>query len=348
VSPAILIIKPSSLGDVAVALAVVPALRAHYPDAAIDWLANSEYADLVAAAAHIRRVYAFERGQWRRIGGIGGGLRNLVRLVRDLRRAKYDIVIDLQGLLRSACFTCLTGAPIRVGFANAREGAHLAYNRRVAADRDGTHAVDCCMAAVEALTGERYSPRWEWRELEGEAATVRTALGTRRGEYFVCVLGSRWQSKCWAVSHVADAVRGLWERYHQPVVLSGAESEAAIAESVINAVQAAGCPAEAVINAAGKLSLVELLELFRDSRAVITPDSGPMHLAIAAGAQVVAVMGPTNPVRHGPYGQLEHVVVAPRAHAPCYRRVCLHSEPCMTMLPAEDVLVKVDDVLTGR
>jgi lipopolysaccharide heptosyltransferase I len=345
VSPAILIIKPSSLGDVAVALAVVPALRAHYPDATIDWLANSEYAGLVAAAQHVRHVHTFERGSWRCAGGLMHGLRNFAHLMRALRRPRYDIVIDLQGLLRSAWFTCLTGAPVRVGFADAREGAYLAYNRRVDVDRHTTHALDCCLAAVEALTGEQPTPHWEWRALDETAAAVHAGLATRPGAYFVCVPGTRWESKCWPTHHLADAVHGLWERYQQPVVLTGSQEEIDVAQQVADAAIARGCPAEAIKNAAGTLSLVELLALFRDCRLVVTPDSGPMHLAVAVGARIVAIMGPTSPVRHGPYGQRDNVVVAQETHAPCYRRVCARSAPCMQSLSSKQVLAKVAEVL---
>jgi lipopolysaccharide heptosyltransferase I len=345
VSRAILIIKPSSLGDVAVALGIVPALREHYPDAAIDWLANSEYAGLVRSAACIRHVHVFARGSWRAAGGYLHGLLNFARLARELRRARYDVVIDLQGLLRSAWFTCLTGAPIRVGFADAREGAHLAYNRRVEVDRYNTHAADCCRAAVETLTGTPAAVRWEWRTLTAEAAAVRARFGTQPGGYFVCVPGTRWQSKCWPAAKVAETARQLWEQYRQPIVLTGSASETTITQEVADAARAMGCPDETIIDGAGKLSLPELLALFEDCRLVVTPDSGPMHMAVAAGARVVAIMGPTSPVRHGPYAQDDNVVVAPRVHAPCYRRVCTHSEPCMASLPVTDVLAKINEVL---
>ncbi len=347
-SSRVLIIKPSSLGDVVNALAVAPRLRRLLPGCAIDWLVNREYAPLVAAAG-IDSVIVFDRGSWRRWSGVVHGARNLWHVSAGVRRARYDLAIDLQGLLRSGWFAWISGAPRRLGFADAREGAAWAYTHRITVARRHMHAVECCLAAVRALGDDAAPVTWDWPGLDDAVPALRAQTGLAPGSFCVLVPGSRRAEKRWPAAAWAELAARIWNTHRMPIVLAGSPDETPIADAIMADAVTHGAAPDAVRNYAGALTLVELLALCRDSRIVVACDTGPLHMAVAAGARVVALMGPTHPDRHGPYGQRDHVVMAPVACAPCHggRRRCGAQPECMSAISVDEVSNKVTAVLHG-
>lgn len=343
----VLVIKPSSLGDVVSALAVVPRLRRLLPGWRIDWFVNREYAPLVAAAG-VDGVIAFDRRSWRRWQGVLAGVRNVWEVAVALRRAQYDLAIDLQGLLRSGWFTWMSGAPRRIGFADAREGAWLAYTERVRVKRHETHAVDCCLAVMKALGDTDDAPaRWEWPGLDEAIEAMREKTGLTPESFVVIVPGTRRAEKRWPAAAWGELTARLSQRYGLPVAIVGDESERGLAAEIAGVATRHGAAPGVVRVLAGALSLVEMLALTRDSRLLIGCDTGPLHAAVAAGARVVALMGPTHPDRHGPYGQRDHVVMAPAACAPCHggARVCGAAPNCMAAITVDMVMTKVNEVM---
>ena len=342
----LLIIKPSSLGDVANALAVVPGVRKAWPDAEVHWLANAEYQGLVLAAG-VDHALVFERGQWRAWSRIWRGVANLAGLCRALRAANYDAVLDLQGLLRSALFARVAGAPERIGFSDAREGATWMYTRTVAVNRHGTHAVDACMAVARALCGDACQPEWRWPGIEPVVRGMHEASGTVAGEYVVLVAGARHVAKRWPEQRFAEAAAELWQRHRWRMVLVGDRSEEEMCARIKHTAVGLGCDGSALLPLAGRLSLVEVAALCRDSRLVLAGDTGVMHLAVAVGARVVALMGPTRPESHGPYGQPGHVVSAQMECVPCQstRGRCKDKGACMRTITVEAVMAKIDEVV---
>lgn len=342
----VLVVKPSSLGDVVSALAVVPRLRRLLPGCRIDWFVNREYAPLVAAAG-VDEVIAFDRRSWRHWRGVLAGVRNVWDVAMALRRARYDIVLDLQGLLRSGWFTWISGAPRRIGFADAREGAWLAYTERVRVARHEMHAVDCCLAVLRALGDDAAPAWWEWPGLDKVATEVRKKTGMAPESFFVIVPGSRRAEKRWPTAAWGELTARLSQAYHLPVAIIGDESERGLAAEIAGAATARGAAPGVVHVLAGALNLVEVLAFSRDSRLLIGCDTGPLHAAVAAGARVVELMGPTHPDRHGPYGQREHVVMAPAACAPCHggARTCGAMPNCMAAITVDIVMNKVHEVM---
>ena len=148
-SPRVLIIRPTALGDVVRTVPALVSLRAAMPQARIDWLVHDAYADAIRHHPALDGVIEFPRRRFGRAWTSPAIARELWRWTASLRRARYDLVFDLQGLARSGWFTFVTGAARRVGFANAREGAWLGYNRRHRVDAE-VHAVDRMLALLEA------------------------------------------------------------------------------------------------------------------------------------------------------------------------------------------------------
>ena len=344
----VLIIKPSSLGDVANALAAIPAVRALYPGCVLHWLVNAEYEELVRAAG-VDDVLRFERGMWRGVSTLASGIGTLCRLHKALRRARYDTVIDLQGLFRSGWFAWMTGAAVRLGFSDARECASLFYTHVVDTRRHFVHAVDACMAAVRALGGADVQAAWEWPGLAAVAGDVHEAAGTKPGGYVVLVPGARHGAKRWPAESYADVAARIWKGHGIPLVLVGAADEEELCAHVKRAAVEHGCDGSAVLPLAGRVSLAGLVTLCRDSRLVVSNDTGALHLAVASGASVVAVMGPTRREGHGPYGQMDHVVAARKDCAPCQgtrrRSRCTDEGACMRTITVESVMGKADALL---
>src|SRR5438874_8887445 len=144
------LIKPSALGDVVHALPVLSALRQRFPDARITWVVNKSYEPLLAGHPDLTDTLAFDRTAMRR--GLRRAVAYSLGFAAELRRRRFDLVIDLQGLLRTGLMCLATGAPVRVGFANAREGSRYAYTHKVRVpDADRIHAVDRYWRVAEAL-----------------------------------------------------------------------------------------------------------------------------------------------------------------------------------------------------
>jgi len=264
----ILIVKPSSLGDVIHALPTVALIRRQFPDAHITWLINHELRSLLKHCPVIDERIEFHRrnsGTW-------------FPLLRQLRRQHFDLVIDLQGLLRTGVFSFVTGAPRRVGLGDAREGARLFYNEIVPVEHE--HAVIRYLRAARHL-GCPDSPVDFPFGLEGDVPARRLVAVNPL---------SRRESKVWGDDNFSELLDHLpLER----VILIGSARERDRIES-INRGRAR--------NLAGQLELLELAELYRQCTIVITNDTGPMHLAAAVGTPVIALFGPTDPALVGPYG----------------------------------------------
>jgi len=345
----ILLIKPSSLGDVIHALPVLAGLRRAYPQAHIAWLLGSTFAPLLAKHPLLDEVIPFDRRHYGRMLQSARSFADFVRFVADLRRRRFDLVVDLQGLLRSGFLTWSTGASRRVGFAHARELAWLFYNERCRC-RDGgsdTHAVELNLRLARALKLPVDPPQFPLALSDQELAAARSHIVEAAGkpvERFVAVIpGTRWESKHWPPEYLGQLLQRMHAAGMPPAVLLGAPDDRAFAERVL-----AAC-ASPVVNLVGRTSLRELAAAIAQSELVVCHDSGPMHIAAALDKPLVAVFGPTNPVRTGPYSPRARVVSVPLSCAPCYERECpLKHHNCMRQLPVEQVFAEVRETLAAK
>lgn len=280
-----LVIKPSSLGDVIHTLPAVDSLHRHRPDLAIDWLVNTEWAPLLEGNPGLREVIPLPRRQWRGWRDWPRARRWAAETLGDLRP---DLVLDFQGLLRSALLAKASHGAHRVGFARAREGAALFYDRRVpVADWRGTHAVDRYLALVRALgvPGEdRAAARFPLPA--GEA--VPLPGGGRDGPFLLLHPFSRGRGK----SMLAPEIVALCKRLDgYPVVLVG--SGAAWPPGLAR-------PAT-LVDLMGQTSLPQLIWLMRRARWIASVDSGPMHLAAAVTDRLLSIHTWTDPLMVGPW-----------------------------------------------
>lgn len=337
----ILLIKPSSLGDIIHALPVLYALREKYPDATIDWLVNDGFAPMIRDLPAIDNVVLFERKRFSKVGRSLKATSAFFQFLRSLREVRYNLVIDLQGLFRSGFMTFATGARQRVGFKSAREGAWVFYNRRVPTPRDDLHAVDRNLLLLETLGCDANRVRFDLALTDVESRKAETLLadfGIDRSEQFVAILpGARWETKRWAPERFVELLQKLDQDGARCVLLGGPDERDLCGE--IAEKSSTNPP-----NLAGQTSLRELAAVLSRASVVLTHDSGPMHIADALGRPLVAICGPTNPARTGPYHQRDAVMQADLPCVPCYLKhlhQCPYDHECMRTINVANVAKKV-------
>ncbi|MBN2212557.1 MAG: lipopolysaccharide heptosyltransferase I [Sedimentisphaerales bacterium] len=331
----ILIVKPSSLGDIVRALPVLHGLRRRFSKTMINWLVRPEFADILPGKPALDEKILFDRKRFARLGISYGATRDFLQLLRQLRRRQFDLVIDLQGLFRSGFITRATGAPVRVGFAHAREGAARFYTHPIKVDPD-LHHVEECRQVARAIGVDTESLCFDMNldaEATTQAVTLLMRFGLGQGEgYYVILPGGTHEAKRWPVANWVELVTSLKKIHNiRLVILAGGGEEKAIAEAITQGKvgQRPTLHADAgVINLAGQTTLRQLVALLKEARWVVGNDSGPLHIAAALGTPVVGLYGPTNPRLVGPFGQMDGVVQA-GSDIPRRRRYSPHPDHAM-------------------
>ncbi len=302
----ILIIKPSSLGDIVLALPALSALRKSFPDAKISWLIRPEFAPLLENHPHLTDIILFDRKflgkAWYHPGAFG----SLVSLIRRLRQSKFDAVIDLQGLFRTASFAWLSGCKKRLGMANARELARIFYTHKVAQDKDCIHLVDYYLKIIQTAGASSLDVRFVLPQDPAAADSISrllTSHSIKPDNYAVFVPGSARSDKCWPIERFAALADKISSQFHLSIVATGTASE----KSTVENLQAlTDVP---IANLAGLANLTELIALLRAARLVVSNDTGPGHIAAALGMPLVLIFGRANPARIAPYGR-SHCIAA--------------------------------------
>jgi lipopolysaccharide heptosyltransferase I len=301
----ILIIKPSSLGDIVLALPALSALRKSFPDAKISWLIRPEFVPLLKNHPHLTETILFDRKFLGQAWFNPRALASLLSLIWRLNRSKFDAVIDLQGLFRTASLAWLSGCKKRLGMADARELGHIFYTHKVAQNQDCIHLVDYYLKIVQAAGASKTQVQFLLPVDPAAADAVNRLLktkGIKPDSFAVFVPTSAHRDKCWPAEHFAALADKISSQFHLSIVATGAASENSAVERLRNL---ANVP---IANFAGATSLSELVALLKTARLVVSNDTGPGHIAAALGVPVVLIFGPTNPARVHPYNRPECAV----------------------------------------
>jgi len=309
----ILIIKPSALGDIVQALPVLTGLKRRWPAAQIDWVVNDTLREILDGHPCLRRTVLYPRKRWTSPTRIP----EMWRWGKALREEKYDITIDLQGLLRSALMTWAAASPRRLGLMSAREGSRAAYNELIA---------DTAISAAE-----RYLTCLEHLEIPVQPLDFQLipkkplpeALQDF-GPYIALHPYSRWRTKLWP-----------W-RYYQELIDSMPERRfVVVGEGPWFPLHSLGHLADL----RGKLSIGELVTVLSQAQAVLSTDSGPAHIAGALGRPTVVLFGATDWRKTKPSGA--HVTIQTHGLfcSPCLKRTCWRDTPveCMSLLTPQKI-----------
>jgi lipopolysaccharide heptosyltransferase II len=338
----ICIIKPSALGDVVQSLPLLPILRERFPEAHVAWVINRELGSLLEGHPHLQEVIPFHRkGNWQ----------DWLQLLRHLRHSRFDLVFDLQGLLRTGVMTWAPGAPVRVGLESAREGARFACNVTIPDSGRHVPAHLRYWRVAEALgRGERTSSTQVVISPADQQWLQRRFAGVR-GPILAIQPGAHWETKCWPIEKFAVVACRAMRRYGFSVAVIGSPSEVPLAEQLTQMLRRF-VPAGTVLNLAGETTLKQLAGLLSGVDLLLSNDSGPMHLAAGLGTPCVSVFTCTSPIRSGPPGS-QHALVA--TELPCaasYKKKCPHSGPghmaCFEELSVERVWRALVQLVEGR
>jgi len=318
----LLVVRLSAMGDVIHTLPAAQALRDAFPEAMIGWLIEERWAEFLCAPGTPRRgprsaqrpladwVHTVDLKGWRKSLFTLQTAEKIARVWNDVRSAHYDVAVDLQGAIRSAVLARWSGAPVVDGAAQPREApASLWYTRRLITR--GTHVVEQNVSIVESIIGKLLAvPDIQLPHDSAAEARIEQRLRESGVRDFVIVNpGAGWGAKCWPAERYGQVAQMLAGCGLQPVVNYG-PGEEQLAREVE---RASGGAAQSF-----PCTISELIALARRARLFIGGDTGPLHLAAALRVPVVAIFGPTDPARNGPYGTKSVVLrnpASPTTHA---------------------------------
>ena len=330
-----LIVLHGSVGDVTRALPLVNLIRRRYPKAKICWSIEPAAFPLVEHHPAVDEVVLFDRHRWRK---------SLPPFLKRIRSERFDLVLDLQRLLKSGFISWWSGAPYRLGFhrQDAKEFNWLFNNHHIPPVGNGISKLSHYLKFAEWLGIEPYPVEWRLQLLPQEEASVEQMLRDMRGPFAVFFVGSRWESKKWFPADTAKCAAEVQKRYGLEIVLLGEREDAFFAQEV----EAFGL--KRPNNWVGKTSLRQAIGIIARAQVSIGPDTGLMHLSAAVGTPVVSLWGATSPARTGPYSYADLIVRGKASCSPCYLRRCPIGRICMHSIDIEEVTVKVGKALLQK
>lgn len=359
-------LKPSALGDVVHSLPVLTALRARFPLARITWVINTAYEPLVRNHPDLTDTLPFDRGAFKR--GVWAAARYAASFAAELRRRQFDLVIDLQGLLRTGLMCLATCAPVRVGFANAREGSRYAYTHKVrVTDAFRIHAVDRYWRVAEFLGAGDVPKRFHVPLDANEVEAARRDLDELPRPWVAVAVGAKWLTKRWQAAHFAELLGRAQGRFGGTALFVGTADDTATSLEVARAGEdpspnplsrgerglqtppslagkGAGGLGLCARDFTGKTSLPRLAALLSQCDVMLGNDTGPLHLAAALGVPCVAPYTCTRVALHGPYTSMTGGV---ETRVPCggsYVKTC-GNMVCMPELTPDRLWPRLAEVL---
>lgn len=346
----ILIVKLSAIGDVIHTLPALNAIRQKYPDAHIAWLVEEAAADIVEGHPALNRVLVSKRKRW--VKGLWGkscwnNIKEVFYFIKELRDTSYDLIFDFQALLKSGILICLAKGKRKIGFDKGMEHMEHSYlflNERIPPVDMDNHALLRGMMLLDALDIPASEIEYKLPVSEQDRNMADNLLrqhGVKDVKLLVVINPvAKWETKLWSEVKFAELSDTLISQYDVQIVFTGGpEDRKAIADIMI----LMKCKAT---NLAGETDLKTLAALYEKTDLLISTDTGPMHLAAAAGTPVVALFGPTAPWRTGPFGDGHRVVRAGLECSPCFKRRCKTTE-CMKLISVEKVLEEAAKVIEG-
>jgi lipopolysaccharide heptosyltransferase I len=354
--PRFLIVRLGALGDVVHAIPVAAALRRAFPDARIDWLVSAKHREILDLVPVIDRRLVINdrpstpsenRNRSAQAGEVAGT--SLLAAVRELRQARYDVAIDLQGLIKSALLARSSGAPRVVGFSSryVRElAARIFYTDAHDPGRGGLydpretrHVVEINLGVLTALGIT--TPKWEFPIEEVDSDAARAIREQTGGRYALLNPGAAWPNKRWPPARLAAVAVQLRERHGLMSVVLWGPGEEALAADVV-----AGANGAAVLSP--RTTIADLVALARRAALMVSGDTGPTHIAAALGTPLVGIYGPTRPSRNGPMSPLD-ITVSRDTTCQCHHlRRCRLDRMCLLDIEVAEVAAAVDRRLSAE
>jgi lipopolysaccharide heptosyltransferase I len=327
-SSRLLIVRLGSLGDVIHAVPAAAAIRRAYPEAGIDWLVDVRHRDLLDLVEGLNNRIAID----------GTSVKSIAAKVQELRAQKYDVALDLQGLLKSAVLARLSGARRVIGFPSSllREpAARWMYTEE--AGVPARHVIDKNLSLLQAIGVRVPDVVFPLADRRPEiAAAARQKLGIGHGDPFALINpGAAWPNKRWPPVYFAEVARALAARHNLRSLVLWGPGEEEIAQTVVTASDGAAAISPGT-------TIADLVSLTKAAAIVISGDTGPMHVAAAVGTPIVGIFGPTDPARNGPWSEDDLAISRYEACGCRYQRQCRAASWCLLDISPRQVMDLID------
>ncbi len=339
----ILIVKLSAIGDVIHTLPSLAALRKLYPDANITWAIEDASSDLIADHPYVDRVVVSYRKRWiwdMKKGLITKPMGEIKDFINDLRKQPYDLVIDFHGLIKSAVVVLISSGKRKLGYDSMQELSGLFLNERIPEDMS-KHAVDRYLDFPRYLGAAVKEPEFlipiDKQNIDRVEELLQRNDIDKNGRFVAVSPLALWDTKLWADERFASLCDRIAEELNVRIVFTGTERKKL--EHIQSLMKMHS------VNLGGQTTLRDLAYLYQRSALLITTDSGPMHLAAAMRTPVIALFGPTDPSRTGPYGKGHVVIRRELPCSPCFLKKC-ESMDCMSGITIEEVFQAVREKLS--
>jgi len=342
----LLIVRLGSMGDIIHTLPAVTALRRAFPEIILGWVVEECWAELLCTLPEPRsgplslrrplvdRVHTVNTKAWRASPFSTQTWEQIAAGLSELRAQQYDAAVDFQGAVRSALITRWSRAPVIYGFAQPRESvASMFYTRPVSAR--GSHIVEQNLSLAEEVARRPLQlPKIEFPSDQAVEEKCEERFGRNVGDFAVLNPGAGWGAKRWPPERYGQVAQVLAAEGVKSLINFGPGEEPLMREVE----SASGGTAMGVT-----LSLTELIALTRRARIFVGGDTGPMHLAAALGVPVVAIFGPTNPARNGPFATRSIVLRSPISSTSHSRRV--QPDPGLLEIRVDEVVAAARTLL---
>jgi 3-deoxy-D-manno-octulosonic-acid transferase/heptosyltransferase-1 len=342
----ILIVKLSALGDVVHTLPALNVLRRAYPHAHITWLVEAAAADIIRDHPALDTTIVSRRKKWIRDIHEGEWLRTIKDIgafVRTLRNTRYDMVIDFQGLFKSGMLVALCKGNRKIGYDQTREESYRFLTERIPPFDLDQHAILRYLNLLKA-SGIANNNDITFRIPVKNNKRQRAYLLLKQNQWhegnrFIAINPmAKWNTKLWIPQKFAVLADQIIQEHNISVVFTGSQEDQKAIQEITSLMQEKG------IDLSGKTDLLTLAALYEKAEALISTDTGPMHVAAAMGTPVIALFGPTAPWRTGPFGSGHTIIQKGIPCSPCFKKKCAHLD-CMNEIEVAEVLSAVSKVI---
>ena len=331
----ILLIKLSALGDVIHALPVSYAIKETFPDAKLTWVVEPQSREIVEMNPCVDEIITFYKKDFKTFRGFWS---NLIPFRREIQDEMYDVVLDLQGLFKSAAIAFFAKSKLKIGTCDMREGSDK-ISKRIIGEHSAGHVVDRYLDSARAIgckVDEVKFPLIIPDEVEVETTELLASEGVQiDNPYVVLVVGASWATKRWKTEYFVAMSDWLYANRVTPVLVGSGTIDSFIANQVYESMEVPP------VNLVNRLNLKQLAYTLENARLVIGADTGPTHLAVALETRTIMLMGATNPRRTGSYDQQENIMLVDRPCKVCMKKICPKQVDCLERITPEMVQQKI-------
>ena len=327
----ILIVKLSAIGDVIHALPVSHALKETFPDSKITWIVEPPAYDILKMNPCIDKIILFNKKEFRTLSGFA---KKFIPFKNQIQEEEYDIVLDLQGLFKSAAIAYFAKSDTKLGICDMREMSNR-VSRPVIGKHSKGHIVERYLDTVRAVGCKVEEVVFPIEIPETEAKKAKMIMeraGAKEGvPYVVFAIGANWPNKRWSVDNFALVSDWLYEMKVVPVIIGNGVVDEQRAKDIEAMIEIPP------INLVNKTNWAQLAYIIKNARLVVGGDTGAVHLSAALNTRTIMLMGPTDANRNGPYNQLENAIEVDRDCKACWKRACPKKLDCLEKISARQV-----------